>query len=307
MKKIILSIAILLFSAPVFACDICGCGVGSYYLGILPDFHKRFFGLRYQHKSLLTHLGSNGEATYLTTKETYSIAELWGGWNIGTKFRVLAFAPVNFNTRENQGHITHKSGVGDLAFMGYANIFTRHRGTAKGKMLAHSLWAGLGIKIPTGAYSNTDKNVAEGIQNTFQLGTGSVDYTFQAAYDIRLQDAGINTNINYKWNSANRYEYRYGNKFTLNTLAYYKFRVHNSISVAPNAGLLYEQAAKDVKQQGITVDISGGHSLAIAGGCEINFKKMSVGAGWQHPVQQRLANGSVSANDRIFVHVSCNF
>ena len=57
MKKYIITILLALFSwSAVKACDICGCGVGSYYLGILPEYNKRFIGLRYQHKNLTTHL-----------------------------------------------------------------------------------------------------------------------------------------------------------------------------------------------------------------------------------------------------------
>jgi hypothetical protein len=63
-KKIIISLMLLCSTAfTSFACDICGCGVGSYYLGILPEFNKRFIGLRYQHKSLQTHLGPLGQRT----------------------------------------------------------------------------------------------------------------------------------------------------------------------------------------------------------------------------------------------------
>ena len=73
-----LVITCILLSATVFAtkaCDICGCGVGTYYLGILPDFNKRFVGLRYQHKQLTTHLGPTGNRTPITADETYESLE----------------------------------------------------------------------------------------------------------------------------------------------------------------------------------------------------------------------------------------
>lgn len=43
-------------------------------------------------------------------------------------------------------------------------------------------------------------------------------------YDVRLMDAGINTNVSYKINTTNKYDYRYGNKLSANIPACYKFR-----------------------------------------------------------------------------------
>jgi len=122
-KKIILT-TLLLSPLSLLACDICGCGVGSYYIGILPEYNKRFMGLRYQYKSLQTHLGPQGNVTPLTTDETYQTAELWSGWNIGTKFRVLAFVPYNFIKKTSQSTNVSRDGLGDIAIMGYYNVFT---------------------------------------------------------------------------------------------------------------------------------------------------------------------------------------
>jgi hypothetical protein len=72
---LLLVLVLLLAPSKLRACDICGCGVGSYYLGILPEFKKRFIGLRYQHKGLITHLNATGGRSYLTTNETYFFRE----------------------------------------------------------------------------------------------------------------------------------------------------------------------------------------------------------------------------------------
>ena len=53
-KYIVLLLFVMGFGSVAKACDICGCGVGSYYLGILPEYNKRFIGLRYQYKTLTT-------------------------------------------------------------------------------------------------------------------------------------------------------------------------------------------------------------------------------------------------------------
>lgn len=304
-KKIMMA-AIFLSPLSVLACDICGCGVGSYYIGILPEYNKRFIGLRYQHKNLQTHLGPQGNTTPLTTDETYQTAELWGGWNFGKKFRALAFVPYNFNKRSSQASLGDKNGLGDIALMGYYNLFTSST-TLSRKLMVQSFWLGAGIKLPTGKYEASERLAVQETPNNFQLGTASTDFTINAAYDVRLNDLGFNVNANYKLNTSNKYEYRYGNKFTTNALFYYKFRLFHKLTLAPNAGLLYETAAKDVENDKYEMDVSGGYSTAVITGFELAMSKFSLGANYQNVVSQQLANQRAKAGNRLMLHISVPF
>ncbi|MBW8687379.1 transporter [Chitinophaga rhizophila] len=307
MKKIFIAIICLItMTGQTHACDICGCGVGSYYIGILPEFRKRFAGIRYQYKTLRSHLGPGGTTSYLTTDETYQTAELWGGWNIGKRFRILGFVPVNFNSRVNQGIRLNKAGLGDIALVGYYQLFNTQHAVAD-KLLVHSLWLGGGIKAPTGRYEPSERKENEDTPNNFQLGTASTDFTFNAMYDIRLMDAGINANLAYKMNTSNQYAYRYGNKFTANLLAYYKFRVAEKLTAAPNAGILYEQAAKDKESNKYSVDVSGGYSLIATCGAEVSAGIISAGVNYQPVLSQELAGMRVKAGNRAMVHVTYLF
>lgn len=304
-KKILLFI---LLSSPLalLACDICGCGVGSYYIGILPEYNKRFVGLRYQHKTLQTHLGPQGNVTPLTTDETYQSAELWGGWNFGKRFRTLAFIPYNFNRRSSQANTGNKQGLGDIALMGYYNLFTQSN-TLDRKLLVHSLWVGAGVKLPTGKYEPSERLAIQENPNNFQLGTASTDFTLNVAYDIRLNDLGFNLNANYKINTENKYSYRYGNKLSTNALLYYKFRLFHQLTIAPNAGVLYETATKDMEQGKYEMDVSGGYSTALVTGFELAVSKFSVGANYQNVIGQELANQRAKAGNRLMLHFSVPF
>lgn len=304
MRKVLFVLFLLLHMLPVVACDICGCGVGSYYIGILPEFKKRFIGLRYQQKGLLTHISPSGSTSYLTTNETYRTMELWGAMNFGSRFRVLGFVPVNTIARVNQGISSQKSGLGDVALVGYFKLFNSSSTIKSNKLLVHSLWIGGGVKLPTGKYNPAEKNIDQLQQNTFQLGTGSIDFTFNAMYDIRIMDLGINSNISYKLNTRNKYDYLYGNKFTGNILAYYKFNIRNKITIAPNIGFLYEEAAIDWKDANSMVDASGGYSNMLSTGIELNYKDISLGGNYQSPLSQNLSGNTVKAKDRFMVHVS---
>jgi hypothetical protein len=305
LKKISL-LLFLLSPLSLLACDICGCGVGSYYIGILPEYNKRFVGLRYQYKQLQTHLGPQGNITPLTTDETYQTAELWGGWNFGKKFRVLAFVPYNFNERSSQAVSGSKNGLGDIAVMGYYNLFTKSTSLSS-KLLVHSLWLGAGVKAPTGKYEPSERLAVTETPNNFQLGTASTDFTLNAAYDVRLNDLGVNLNVNYKVNTENKYEYRYGNKLTTNVLLYYKFRLFHKLTLAPNAGILYETADKDIENSKYEVDVSGGHSASLVTGFELAMNKFSVGANYQTIVSQELANQRAKAGNRLMLHISLPF
>ncbi|RYY36395.1 MAG: transporter [Sphingobacteriaceae bacterium] len=306
MKKHIIIFLFTTLTLPALACDICGCGVGSYYLGILPEYQKRFAGLRYQHKTLVTHLGPFGDRTPITSDETYQSMELWGGWNIGKKFRVLAFIPYNFNERMAQTGNGYKDGLGDIAVMGYYNLLSTRK-TVGEKLLVQSLWVGAGVKAPTGKYEPSERALSSESPNNFQLGTASTDFTLNVAYDVRLMDLGLNLNANYKINTANKYDYRYGNKFTTNALLYYKFRFFKKLTVAPNAGVLYETSQQDVEDNKYDVEVSGGHALSVIGGLEANFGRFSAGANYQSIASQQLANNRVKAGDRLMVHFSVAF
>jgi len=300
MKKIFFLILITT-SFKAFACDICGCGVGNTYIGILPEFRKHIFGLRYRYSSLITHVGVGGATTYLTTNEYYKTTELWGGFYIGKKLRLLTSIPYNFNERNNQGISNYKNGLGDITTIAYYELLNK-KTTVKNKLLINSLWIGGGLKLPTGQYNPIDKGNTNN-NNLFQLGTGSVDFSVNTMYDLRYQDAGINVSANYKINTANKHQYQYGDKFTLSSQLYYKFKIKNKFSVVPNAGMLYEKAQQDLDNKNI-VDISGGNLTMGSLGVETAYKKIAFGFNWQTPLNQNLANGIIKANDRIMMHLS---
>ncbi|MGJ7032605.1 transporter [Niabella hirudinis] len=301
--KVVLSFLISgLIPRSSMACDICGCGVGNDYIGILPDFHKHIFGIRYRHNALWSHLGVGGQKTYLTSSEYYNTAEAWGGWNITQKFRVMAAVPYSMNRRSNEDGTRTKSGMGDVSLSAFYQVINK-RQPAGNKLLVQSLWLGGGVKLATGAYNPSDRNTAGESANLFQLGSGSTDFSLNGMYDLRVQDAGINLGAYYKINTANRYQYRYGDKLNLNAQAYYKFRIAGQLMLAPNAGVQYEYAKTDIDND-VLVTVSGGNLLMGTAGVETAYKKIAIGANFQTPFSQNLANGIVRANDRVMLHLS---
>ncbi len=304
MKKIFFLLLLTVCFTQTKACDICGCGAGSNYIGILPDFGNHIFGIRYRYNALQTHIGSGGAVTYLTTKEVYKTAELWGGWTIGN-FRIMASVPYSYNERINQGTTNSKNGPGDISITGYYQLINKRSALRGNKLLVQTLWIGGGIKLATGKYNPADKSSGTQNTNLFQLGTGSTDFSLNTMYDLRLQDAGINIAAAYKMNTVNKYEYRYGNKFTSAAQLYYKFRIKNKLMIAPNAGFQYEYSDKDIDHK-FSVDISGGYVLSGTVGAEVGFKKISIGASFQKPVSQQLANDIVRSGNRAMVHLSVN-
>jgi len=303
MNKYVVILIILFVPFCSIACDICGCGVGNSYIGILPDFNKRIIGLRYRYNSIFTHVGIGGASTYLTTNELYRTVEMWGGWNVTKNFRLMASVPYSFNVKLNQGTKQAKKGISDINLSGLYQLVNTQKTVMNSKMLVQTLWVGGSIKLPTGKYNPKDKSSTNDNANLFQLGTGSIDFSVNAMYDIRLQDAGLNVSGSYKMNTNNKYDYSYGNKLNANAQAYYKIRIKNVVTVAPNAGLQFENAKHDVDSY-LSVDISGGRLLLGTLGIESSLKKISIGANWQVPVSQSLAIGIVKANNRMMVHFS---
>ena len=300
MKKLYILSLLIFFTTGSFACEICGCGVGNFYMGLLPNFKTRFIGIRYSYLHYATQL-NNDPSQF--SNDFYRTAEIWGGWNIGNRWQLMGFIPYRFSKKNSDDGTKNIDGLGDITILANYSLLHSRKTTAANKTIEQQLWIGGGIKVATGAYhvdlTAPDANIGDA---NSQLGTGSTDFLINAMYNISINKFGINTTISYKVNTGNQDRYQFGNRVTVNSLGYYRIRF-KGMAVSPNLGLLYEHAginhyAKDV------VDQTGGYLLNASGGVEVNFNKITVGVNTQIPVTQNFAEGQTASKLRGNMHIS---
>lgn len=301
MKKSFLIIIVMMACSfcKVKACDICGCGVGNYYIGILPQFNHKFFGLRYFFSSYNTRIA--GDPTQFS-KDFYQTIEWWGGWNLGKKFQLLTFVPYNFNHQNSDDGITNKQGLGDIIVIGNYKVFDIRSVTGNNKSVSQQLWMGGGLKLPTGKFQvdPTDPDIAA-IANG-QLGSGSTDVIFNAMYNLHMNRFGINTAAGYKISSVNKDGYKFGDKLSASSFVYYALNA-SKVVISPNLGVLY-QNTKPSELKGSEVDLTGGSILNGSLGAEVSIKKIAVGFNLQMPISQNFAEGQTKEKIRGMVHIS---
>lgn len=302
MKRVFLTffISAILFSAS--ACEICGCGVGNFYLGLLPHFSSKFFGIRYQYMHYHTQLSTDASQF---SNDYYRSIELWGGVNFGSKLQLLTFIPYHINKQYTDDGIKTQNGIGDVSLLLNYNIFHSRESNSK-KLVEQQLWLGGGLKLPSGKNTiDVNDPLANPGDVNSQSGTGSTDILLNASYDISINKFGLNTSANYKINTDNKTGYRFGNRFTANTFAYYRLRTLG-FGIAPNMGLLYEQAASNSLQKAVVLQ-TGGHLISASTGIEMNFNTIAVGANVQLPVSQNFAEGQTQSKLRGLVHLTLAF
>lgn len=297
MKKLFVVFALLPFST--LACDICGCGAGSSFLGIMPQAGRSFFGVRYRTKSYHSHLNS----LYLSTRETYQTAELWGRFYPLRRVQVLAFVPYNFNQQTGADGTFQRRGLGDATVLAHYNLVNTATDTVAHRV-DHNLLLGGGAKLPTGKY-RYEADGSEVANPNFQLGTGSTDALFNVIYTLRHRQWGWNTDFTYRLTTKNADGYRFGNRQTLSSSVFF-VKKWGSATLMPNAGVTLENAARDLDHGNRNANTGGYLALGTLG-VETYFRRLSVGANAQMPLAQHLAGGQIRANARAMVHFTLLF
>jgi hypothetical protein len=304
LKKILLLIVIALTCIKSNACPICGCGVGNFYIGLLPGFNNKFIGVRYQYTRYETHL--NGEPDEFS-RDHYKMAEVWGGLNVGKRWQVLGFIPYHFNYQNTDEGVETKNGLGDMMFMANYNLWKSSKQNKNDKSSSsQEFWLGGGIKLPTGKYevNHEDPETEIGDVNS-QMGTGSLDFIANAMYNVKLGKFGINNSASYKINSSNNSNYKFGNRFVASSFAFYTAHLKN-IYVAPNVGVLYEDAAINHFNKNI-VEQTGGYIALGVTGFDVSIGKISMGANMQLPFAQDFADGQTVAKPRGLLQATFTF
>ena len=296
MKKIFLIAILCLIIQGTFACDICGCSSGNYFIGPFPQFRKHFFGTRYTFRSFTSQVA--GDPTQYS-KDFYQTAELWGGLNIGSKWQLIGFVPYNINRQHSDDGIKNSNGLGDITLLGNYKLLDNRSNDKKGNRISQQLWIGGGAKIPTGKFKADPTDIIPDANN--QPGTGSVDFLLNTMYTVHVNDWGVNSNLNYKINGSAE-NFQFGNRFSTSAFVFRSISAANT-TFNPNMGLLYENIGTNELAK-VKVEDTGGYALHAAAGLETNFSNMAVGFNAQIPVSQNLSNGQTTSKVRGMVHLT---
>jgi hypothetical protein len=296
LRRFVLAVIMLITIQDSFACDICGCSSGNYFIGPFPYFHKFFVGSRYTFRSFKS-IVANDASQY--SHDFYQTVEVWGGWNISKRWQVLGFIPYNFNRQSSDDGVAKANGLGDITLVLNYDLLNKQSKNKSGNDVNQQLWVGAGLKIPTGKFSPDPNDIIPTASN--QAGTGSVDYLLNATYAVYVKNWGISSNVNYKINQKAE-GYQFGNRFNSSVFVFRSFNA-GSTALNPNVGVLFEDL-KSNKLEGQKVPDSGGHALLASGGLEFGFQKISVGFNVQLPVAQNLSNGQTTAKVRGMVHLT---
>jgi hypothetical protein len=288
------------FSGLVRACPICGCGGGNLYMGLLPDFKYQFIGLRFHSSQYHTQLIS--DPSQFSTN-SYNTVEIWGGVRLGKKFQLLAFIPYYLNKQVDDDGTTRTNGLGDVTVMGQYRVFNSSKHLSSRKTINQQLWIGGGIKLPTGPFNANvlDSNTTVADINA-QIGTGSVDFLINGMYSLSIRNFGISVTANYKINTVNSDQYKFGNKFQSNLIGFYQIAAKKT-GITPNLGIGYENVAIN-QLLGKSVQFTGSQILTAIAGVEFDFGKIGVGINGQIPLAQNFAEGQTKMRFNSMMHVT---
>ncbi|MEP7109359.1 MAG: hypothetical protein ABI760_15300 [Ferruginibacter sp.] len=299
MKNIVINLLTILLSFTSSACEICGCGVGNYYIGLLPQFSRSFIGIRYQFSSFHTSIK---EDPTQYSKDLFQTIEVWGGMNIGNRWQVLALVPFNIIHQASDDGTFNSNGIGDIAVIGNYKVFNLSSATAAKKLITQQLWLGAGIKLSTGKFNiNINDPTLIALANT-QVGSGSTDFMLNAMYDININRFGLSTSARYKINTTNHDQYFFGNKFSAISIAYYAFTKAKT-TITPNAGLMYDHSEPN-KSTNRKIAETGGYLLNSVAGVEVNFNKITIGCNAQLPLTQNFASAQTKTKVKGMLHVT---
>jgi len=284
---------------PAMACEVCGCSSGGSALGILPQFGKNFAGLRYSYRQFHTiHPPSIIPGlTGQHSDEYFHTLEAWARFYPAKRLQIFGFVPVHFYSQRTPERSDHIHTIGDITLM--ANYIFIKAPDSTDRKARHNFQSGLSVKMPTGRYDI--KADGELLNPNLQPGTGSWDVIFNTAYTVRWKSWGIHSEALYRLNTANSHGYKFGDRVTAATKAFY-VKEWKKLSLIPAAGAMYEYAFTNA-DQGSRVSYTGGNVLSVQAGADLYWNRFSVGINVQAPVWQDLSDGYVYAYPKINTQV----
>lgn len=279
------------FTLDKLDCDACGCSVGGASSGFESVLNPQFVGVKYLHQTYRSK--NHPYVNSYDLDEHYNTVQIWGRFPLIKNIDVYASLPYHFHQRETDPK-QKINGVGDLSAMA---IYKVKLDSAN----VHRLNIGAGIKAPIAKF---DEELTDAYNPSFQLGTGSWDYSAAINYTYVKNYWAFSLSTDYTFKNENRKHYRFGNQWNTSIMGYYIYYFDN-FTLSPRLGFSTEKYFKNV-QLGEEIPHTGGHLILSKLGAEASFKKMNIGIEFHIPLKSALSDNLVKMSFRNSVYVNFN-
>jgi hypothetical protein len=267
------------------------------------------------------YLGADGKDFYY--KEQYNSYDLILNIALGKRVNLLISNSFSDNyVYKNDSIIDNISGVGDMqVIINHKLFYTKvsNDSLAKNRFL-HRLTIGAGIELPTGSFNKQSVKSYETkvtgntilgqplteLDPHLQPGTGSLNYLFLIEHLVKYNIIGWNTNLSYKINSANKNEFKFANRFNVNSSLFLMATINKNITIMPNSGISYEFSERDSQNNILEMD-SGGEAAFITPGLKLLIKNIALDINYFHPIHNYLYGNQPSNKARIIGQLTYNF
>ncbi len=289
MKRIVqCTVFAVLIVHSVYACDMCGGTSGNQYIGLLPAFNRNFIGVQYlTGKQSGTYPTGLFDKTEEHTTDYYNTVQLWGKHRIGQKYMIFAFVPYQTNIRVKDGIRSSYSGLGDMTIVLNRTFLNRNGGSLK-----HTIFGGVGVKLPTGNATKNSERSLPGVNP----GTGTWDFSANANYTARYKNGGVNVAISGVLSTVASDKYKVGNRLNTAITGFYSTELGRFV-LSPQLGCRYEYATQDFYnyQHSWINDYSGGQVLYGTAGLQVVIKNIGMRLTYMIPMLQQFNGNQVSA------------
>ncbi len=298
LKKIFISIFIILTGfTSVFGCDICGCGAGGGFLGVLPQFQKNLIGYRYfQNRFLHPQTALNQTDGVFLLSDTYHINDLWMRYYATDKLQLFAFVPYRVHYRKYEDNSMQQiSGVGDIQINLLQEIL--NQAADADRLFRHIWFAGGGLRMPTGLYMQRDPK-GRMYPLPFQTGIGAWAFQFQNLYILRFRNLGIQSDVLYRYAMINELEYKLGDFFQTGGNVFYWWQVSPNLALLPLVGYQYETSGQDTEFGRPKTNTGGAFGFGSAG-VDVYYKRAIFQFFTQLPIHSSVAGSQPGVGTRV--------
>ncbi len=276
-------------------------------MGVQPQVESNAIGLRWRYRFFsgnVPHFHGDGEVHHHenqgTSNDHYNTLDLYARYYPHQKVQLYVVLPYVSNRLYEGESLKTFEGLGDAMLIAQYRILFKDD-TENNR--ARQLFAGGGIKLPTGSYNKAENNGE--IEPHSQTGTGSLDYLITATYSGRRKKLGISADVSYKINGTNKNGFHFANRLNASAHGFYWIK-RDKLSFIPNAGFYLETARMDQINKRDYLN-TGGAVLFGSVGLDVFINKLKISVTGQVPAYEKLTGYQLNNKFRIVSGIAYHF